>query len=541
MADMDTVLPALAAVDADARPVVDTSPSNGLISREPTVKRWGKTSTKSDPSAGAWGDIHYYNYADDVRAGPHACMHGTACDALLPPLTGCLLLPHAQCEEPANFPNARFVSEHGFQSFPSFRAYANVSLPEDWSRESTFSEFRMRHPDGNEQALAMMRRHFRVPPANTTPGGFGSAGWPQRRLFDAYLWLTRAPSPRVTKRNPECTHATTPYEGLPYMTPTALAPRHVPHCSELQQARCYETAFNKWRRDRSSPAGTMGILYWQLNAIWQGPDWSTLEYTRACMPACCTRSSARPTAYPTAPAPPPSNPFCCRYDGTPRLAHHAVARSFAPLMLSAVESDADARRIYSQAGLHVHLTSDLAYRVSGTLRVELHAWQAASADPVDSRSVSVAIDPQSSAAVYSVPIDSLLPSGSSREDHFLRLSLWPAGLASASASVVASTEPLSVAYHWLAAFAQVELPRAQPHVVAIEQAAPTRASVWIASNQTAAFVSLESSFVDGAFSDGAFTLLPGQTVQLDFLAQQPFDLAELRRGLLVRSLSDTYA
>ena len=35
---------------------VDSSPSNGVLSREPYVKAWGDT---SDP---ARGDVHYYNY-----------------------------------------------------------------------------------------------------------------------------------------------------------------------------------------------------------------------------------------------------------------------------------------------------------------------------------------------------------------------------------------------------------------------------------------------------------------------------------------------
>ena len=50
----------------------------------------------------------------------------------------------------------------------------------------------------------MMGRHFRIPPANATKGSR-----PQAELFDAFQWLT-----------------------------------------QLQQARCYETAFGQWRRQR---------------------------------------------------------------------------------------------------------------------------------------------------------------------------------------------------------------------------------------------------------------------------------------------------
>ena len=213
----DTIRPAIVAADADSRPFVDSSPSNGLLSVAPYVKRWG-----ANPQAASWGDVHYYNY-------------------------------DADCEDPTTYPLARFISEHGFQSFPSYETYAPVTAPQDRSRDSWLLFYRQRHQDGNAQVERMMHRHFRVPAANATLETFAGASTDrdadgsgsgvvgsyaqgqgrtrssrnQSRLFADYLWLT-----------------------------------------QLQQARCYETAFAQWRRQRSQPAQTMGILYWQLNDIW---------------------------------------------------------------------------------------------------------------------------------------------------------------------------------------------------------------------------------------------------------------------------------
>lgn len=191
---LDTVRTLVFELDAHQRPFVDTSPSNGVLPLSSTeyIKVWGNTSN------GESGDVHFYNY-------------------------------HEDCEQDEIYPDARFVSEFGFQSQPSFQSYGRVSEPSDWHvHNSSFLDFRQRHEHGNKQMLNQLQRRFSIPNENHTRQ--------DKRAFEAYLVLT-----------------------------------------QIQQARCYATAIQKWHQllnqsadedCRLLPIG--GILYWQLNDIWQG-------------------------------------------------------------------------------------------------------------------------------------------------------------------------------------------------------------------------------------------------------------------------------
>lgn len=68
--------------------------------------RWGIDA--SDPR---WGDGHYYNYGGD-------------------------------CLDPRVYPRSKFVSEFGFQAFPSFSVLKQVTAPEDWSYTSAMMNYR---------------------------------------------------------------------------------------------------------------------------------------------------------------------------------------------------------------------------------------------------------------------------------------------------------------------------------------------------------------------------------------------------------------
>ncbi|KAG5848420.1 hypothetical protein ANANG_G00098270 [Anguilla anguilla] len=134
------------------------------------------------------------------------------------------------CWDWRGFPRTRFASEYGFQSWPSFSTLQKVSAPEDWSYQSGFSSHRQHHDAGNQQMLEQAKLHFHLPDS---------------------------PDPLQA------------YRDTLYLT-------------QVMQAQCVKAQTEFYRRSRSEiidgQGKTMGALYWQLNDIWQGPSWSSIEF-----------------------------------------------------------------------------------------------------------------------------------------------------------------------------------------------------------------------------------------------------------------------
>ncbi|XP_007172997.2 beta-mannosidase isoform X1 [Balaenoptera acutorostrata] len=174
------------------RPFITSSPTNGAKS---TAEGW-LSKNPYDPN---YGDVHFYDYVGD-------------------------------CWNWKIFPKARFVSEYGYQSWPSFSTLEKVSSKEDWSYESKFAHHRQHFTDGNYKMLHQAELHFKLPQSAD-----------QLRKFKDTIYLT-----------------------------------------QVMQAQCVKTETEFYRRSRSEivygEGQTMGALYWQLNDIWQAPSWSSLEY-----------------------------------------------------------------------------------------------------------------------------------------------------------------------------------------------------------------------------------------------------------------------
>jgi hypothetical protein len=169
---------------------------------------------QSIPKSPQWyGDNHYYNY-----------------DTL--------------CTDVRSFPNSRFVSEYGWQSFPSLRTLQPDSVPTDWSPYSDLMRHRQHHAQGTEQIESMLDRMFH-PPNATDP----------TRRFDDFLYL-----------------------------------------GQVVQARCLRAQSEHYRRNRGNAHHCWGAIYWQLNSIWPAPTWSSLEYAHPARPAdpACAADLAQP-------------------------------------------------------------------------------------------------------------------------------------------------------------------------------------------------------------------------------------------------------
>ncbi|EEY61220.1 beta-mannosidase, putative [Phytophthora infestans T30-4] len=180
---VDLIHPTIVAMDS-SRPFVDTSPSNGLYSVDPYVKRWG-------PSNGvAFGDVHFYDYNSD-------------------------------CQDYRMYPRARFVSEFGFQSWPSAASLHDVSSKEDWGSFQAFwkiLKFRQRHENGTTQMLTQLQRRFHV------PFPFRNEKWLDEESVVQDMSFGFSISKRI--------------EAYLYLT-------------QIQQSLCYQTAIQTWRRGKS--------------------------------------------------------------------------------------------------------------------------------------------------------------------------------------------------------------------------------------------------------------------------------------------------
>ena len=188
--------------------------------------------------------------------------------------------PHPLLQQTQNDGN---INNTNNQSYPTFETYAAATAPADRAAGvgGPMHEYRQRHPNGTAEMIAQLSRRFRLPAAwraLLSSGGAGAgvegaegaaaAAAAQRRR------LAAAPPQRASMRERGA-------NGSEEEQQQAAAERLYEswlYLSQIQQLRCHEAALGLWRRLRSDPTAlTMGALYWQLNDVWAGASWSSID------------------------------------------------------------------------------------------------------------------------------------------------------------------------------------------------------------------------------------------------------------------------
>ncbi|OCH87882.1 glycoside hydrolase [Obba rivulosa] len=141
----------------------------------------------------------------------------------------------------STYPVSRFVNEFGFHSMPSFYSWEEVLLsPEDFSFNSTVVSSRDHHPPAGSLAW----------PNPNAPQGQG------QMTMAVEAWL---PTPNTTDSNQ--TFAQWCWS------------------TQLFQSMNMVSEIAWYRRGAGLGENNLGALVWQLNDIWQGVSWSSVEYS----------------------------------------------------------------------------------------------------------------------------------------------------------------------------------------------------------------------------------------------------------------------
>ena len=315
----------------------------------------------------------------------------------------------------------RFSSEFGFQSFPSVETLSEVLAEGDWNVTSPVMEHHQRSGSGNKVIVDHISRQFRMP---------------------------------------------TSFAGFVYL-------------SQVLQAVSIKTAVEHWRRIKPH---CMGAVYWQLNDIWQGPSWSSLEY-----------------------------------GGRWKLLNYFAREFFAPVLLSSAEEE--------KGTLAVWVTSDLTREIEGTLEIALRTW---AGEVVGTWETSFDMPELGSAPVWHGAVEDMLGERT-RDECFITIEAnWDGGSARNA--------------HFLGPLKRAELakPKITTRVSEASERGEREFAIKLTTDACAPYVTLSAGSVTGRFSANGFLMLPGEEREVTFFAWQDVEARELETALSVTSLRESY-
>ncbi|XP_076002860.1 beta-mannosidase [Genypterus blacodes] len=342
----------------------------------------------------------------------------------------------SDCWDWRTFPRTRFASEYGFQSWPSFSTLKPVSVSEDWSFSSDFSSHRQHHDNGNNQMLLQAALHFHLP--NSTD--------PLKR-FTHTLYLT-----------------------------------------QVMQAQCVKSQSEFYRRSQSEviegKGHTMGALYWQLNDIWQGPSWSSIEF-----------------------------------GGKWKMLHYFAQDFFADVLPVSFEDD---------GALFIYAVSDLSHSLNVRAVVSVYLWS--KLDPVCTLMSELLLVPGGGAVpMFKQTVVSLLAGC----EPCTRLTCLLTFHLEDDSGQQGPTN-----HHFLCSPKDAR-GLTRPNITAEVQEGQLGFTVTLHSASVAPFVWLDMGDVPGRFSSNGF-LMVSRNRTVTFTAWRPVSATELSRSLTVTSLTDVY-
>ncbi|CAF4912627.1 unnamed protein product [Rotaria sp. Silwood1] len=136
---------------------------------------------------------------------------------------------------PDNYPIARFMSETGVESMPSIETWQQVSnSTKDWNFTSVLVQNREHHGNGQQEMMLQIERNLPLPVTNNSLTN-----------FTQLIYLTQVNQAMTLKTVSDHCRFNSPVDMINHNT---------------------------------SQGNTMGLMYWQLNDIWQAPTWSSIEY-----------------------------------------------------------------------------------------------------------------------------------------------------------------------------------------------------------------------------------------------------------------------
>eukprot|EP01133_Synstelium_polycarpum_P003693 gene3693-4254_t len=322
---------------------------------------------------------------------------------------------------------SRFLSEFGFQSLPRVKALASVlSGPDQLNITSPELEGRQRSPSpGNLGLLQHTGLHFRVPSS---------------------------------------------FANLCYTT-------------QVLQAISIKTGCEHWRRMQPY---CMGTLYWQLNDLWVGPSWSSIEY-----------------------------------DGTWKTLHYFAKRFYAPLLLSFVENQ-------ESKAIEAWITNERPKcAAKGILHVE--AWDVTSGTKVAEIKEQVDQVAMSNQCVLSFNKTRMFPRGCGYKQTDCFIYGW----------LEIDGQLYTDNTFYLCPFKKLNLKPASLSITDIKHNIDSSITLTVVGKEIALFVWLESSSL-GKFSDNGFMIFKDRPSTITFYPDQDDHKQQQQPTFSVMSLYETY-